>query len=91
MPKIWVGRTTLNGEKKEVGLMRFAGGLALVRISGVSVIAWCPQGEVDCISFADKLSNRTYFFPVTRTGIQLKSGIRPPSLQIGHICSSGFL
>ena len=31
--------------KKEVGLMRFAGGLALVRISGVSVIAWCPQGE----------------------------------------------
>ena len=31
--------------KKEVGLMRFAGGLALARISGVSVIALCPQGE----------------------------------------------
>ena len=31
------------------------------------------------------------FFPVKRAGIQLKSDIRPPSLQIGHICSSGFL
>ena len=25
--------------------MRFAGGLALVRISGLSVIARCPQGQ----------------------------------------------
>ena len=30
MPKIWVGRTTLNGEKKEDGLKR-------IRINGVSV------------------------------------------------------